>query len=504
MNIFKWLMSRSGKMALSAAQVVGLSAVVGVAGIAAWQYLDSPTDNTSFNLGGQYNSGEVVYVAGSTGGSYGANGEMQSSFMATPSKAIEMTEKMTLAQQRAEEYEESSDSSFAPPDPQAYQMGGTEGLGLGGNRANEADLKNNPMAMMQMIAPSANQMYPQMMGQQTPAATLASASRDWGSSAAKQSLSGGGGSGGSGSSFVVQNSGKGGQGASGKMENPADIMKNFQAQVASAQEGARLRARASFGNDMLGENRDAWIEDARTSKERGDLDFIRKRSADAARNKNRAANEASRAFLASTKISGGMTVTGDNVTTGQGQSSKDFDSTPEGNMQGVSSNLGNFVGELDTKALERKKARDEIRTWVWIAIPTALAAMVAIPAAIHSTGWIFGVGWALAAAIAAIALVPVVMLGVLSLNYAKDYGGSSLSTWGGVVSLILTACIGISFIPAVGFAAKWAAWAQLLLAGGFAGLGGLSAWWVNSGTESKTLDSEDLNINDNGDKNGES
>ena len=38
MNIFKWLTGRAGKMALSAAQAVGPSAVVGVAGIAAWQY----------------------------------------------------------------------------------------------------------------------------------------------------------------------------------------------------------------------------------------------------------------------------------------------------------------------------------------------------------------------------------------------------------------------------------------------------------------------------------
>ena len=97
MNIFKWL-GKSGKIALSTAQAVGLSAVIGVAGIAAWQYLDAPSDNTAFNLGGQYNPGEVVYVAGANGGSYGANGEVQSSFLATPSKAIEMTEKMALAQ----------------------------------------------------------------------------------------------------------------------------------------------------------------------------------------------------------------------------------------------------------------------------------------------------------------------------------------------------------------------------------------------------------------------
>lgn len=93
MNIFKWLTGRAGKMALSAAQAVGLSAVVGVAGIAAWQYLDSPADNTAFNPAAQYDPGEVVYVAGASGGAYGANGEVESAFRAKPSKAIEMTEK---------------------------------------------------------------------------------------------------------------------------------------------------------------------------------------------------------------------------------------------------------------------------------------------------------------------------------------------------------------------------------------------------------------------------
>ena len=73
MNIFKWITGRAGKMALSAAQAVGLSAVVGVAGIAAWQYLDAPADNTAFNPAAQYNPGEIVYVAGASGGAYGAN-----------------------------------------------------------------------------------------------------------------------------------------------------------------------------------------------------------------------------------------------------------------------------------------------------------------------------------------------------------------------------------------------------------------------------------------------
>lgn len=514
MNIFKWL-GKSGKIALSAAQAVGLSAVVGVAGIAAWQYLDTPSDNTAFNLGGQYNPGEVVYVAGASGGSYGANGEVQSSFLATPSKAIEMTEKFALAQKRAEEYEDSvSDEALAPSNPQAYQMGGTEGLGMGANRANEEELKNNPMAFAKQslsgVSDAIAQAQAQAQAQQAaaaggqaqgaaPAGTLASASRDWGSSAATKGGSGGGGNSFN-SSFVVQDSTKNGgkgAGAAGQNQTPEQIMKNFQSQVASAQENARLRARASFGEDeMLASDKNLKALDGRSSREKSDLAFIRKRSADAAANRNRAANEASRAWLDSTKVSGGMSIiSGESVTTGQGQGSKDFNDATEAQLRGIQTYA---TTPLEQKALERKKARDNIRMWMWIAIPTALAAMVAIPAAIASAGWLFGSGWIFAAAIAAVALIPVLSLLITSAKYAKEYSGSSLSTWGITIGSILTAGIGAAFIPGVGFAVKWATWAQLLLGGGAAGLGALGAWWVNSGTKDATLDSENPDLDMNG------
>lgn len=508
MNIFKWL-GKSGKLALSTAQAVGLSAVVGVAGIAAWQYLDTPSDNTAFNLRAQYNPGEVVYVAGANGGSYGSNGEVQSSFLATPSKAIEMTEKIALAQKRSEEYDDTVPvPEPAPSNPQAYQMGGTEGLGMGANRANEEDLKNNPMALAQQslagVTNAINQAQAQAQQQAAaageanggtgPAAALASASRDWGSSAATQGLGGGGGNAFN-SSFVVQDSSQGGgnSGNTGKIENPVEVMKKFQAQAASAQEGVRIRAHSSFGrNEMLGDSRNLSAANAQNSQESNDLKFIQKRSSDAAKNRNRAANEGSRALLASTKISGGITsISGDNVTTGQGQGSKDFSNATDTQLRSIG---GYTAGTWETEALERKQARDNIRTWMWIAIPTALAALVAIPIAIASSGWFFGVGYALAAAIAAVALIPVITLLVVSAKYANNYGGSSLSTWGITIGAILTAAIGAAFIPGVGFAVKWATWAKLLAGGAAAGLGLGAAWWATEATEDATLDADDLNI----------
>ena len=83
MNIFKWITGRAGKVALSAMQAVGLTAVVGVAGIAAWQYLDSPAETNNTFTPAAYDSGEVVYVAGANtgayaGGSYAGGGESPS------------------------------------------------------------------------------------------------------------------------------------------------------------------------------------------------------------------------------------------------------------------------------------------------------------------------------------------------------------------------------------------------------------------------------------------
>ena len=330
MNIFKWLTGRAGKLALSAAQAVGLSAVVGVAGIAAWQYLDTPSDNTAFNPAAQYDPGEVVYVAGASGGSYGANGEVESSFRAKPSKAIEMTEKMTLAQKQAQAMEDDVIPSVSvSPTPSAYQMGATEGLGMNANDGKGERLDGNPLAAIQgtmngmkdVISRAQEQAQAQAnaQGEKPGAPTLASAKR----TSAGSSNAGHGQA--FNSSFVIQDSGKSASSraaaAAGSPEEVGNIFASAQAQANRTVEGMQMRSRSNFGpgNNSLGADKDLSVGDARSSKEGKDLVFIQKRSADAARNRNRSANEGSRAFLASTKVSGGMRIVGDTVAIGQGQ-----------------------------------------------------------------------------------------------------------------------------------------------------------------------------------------
>lgn len=462
MKIFKWLTDRGGKIALSAAQAVGLSAVVGVAGIAAWQFLDTPTDNTAFNLGGQHNRGEVVYVAGASGGTYGENGEIQSAFMATPSKAIEMTEKQALAQKQAEEAAESftipvDDVPSSPALAGAYQMGGSEGLGMGGNFANEEILKNNPMAFAQQSiagvtdAITRAQAQAQGAGQNGTAAAggqpagaapaLASASRDWGSSAATRGLSGGGGTAFN-SSFVVQDSQKGGGSAAsaGTPEQAARVMQQFQEQLAaSGQEGQRLRAQANFGGSQgLDPDWDATAAGFRNAREGKDLEFIRKRSADAAGNRNRAANEGARAFLASTKISGGLRVSGANVTTGQGQSSADFNGEYDSQLRAIQG----WSTDSNMDAIQRQEDRNAMIKWMWTAVAVAFAAMIAIPFVKH----IPIVGKAMALIIAGAATLVCGLGFVKAINYAKDWGGSGMSTAIGIITPILTGGVWASFL----------------------------------------------------------
>ena len=471
MKIFKWLTDRGGKMALSAAQAVGLSAVVGVAGIAAWQFLDTPTDNTAFNLGGQHNRGEVVYVAGASGGTYGENGEIQSAFMATPSKAIEMTEKQALAQKQAEEAAESftipvDDVPSSPALAGAYQMGGSEGLGMGGNFANEEILKNNPMAFAQQSiagvtdAITRAQAQAQGAGQNGTAAAggqpagaapaLASASRDWGSSAATRGLSGGGGTAFN-SSFVVQDSQKGGGSAAsaGTPQQAARVMQQFQEQLAaSGQEGQRLRAQANFGGSQgLDPDWDATAAGFRNAREGKDLEFIRKRSADAAGNRNRAANEGARAFLASTKISGGLRVSGANVTTGQGQSSADFNGEYDSQLRAIQG----WSTDSNMDAIQRQEDRNAMIKWMWTATAVALAAMIAIPLVKNITVLGVPVGFWLALGIAALATYACGKGFVEAAQYARRWGGSGMSTAIMAITPILTGGVWASFIWAKAF-----------------------------------------------------
>ena len=511
MNIFKWIRCRAGKMALSTIQTMGLSAVVGAAGIAAWQYLGSPAETNNTFTPAAYDPGEVVYVAGANtgsyaGGSYAGGGESASSVQISTNTFKRLEQQEMARQAEAEMAEYAPDYSSVPSTPtQVYQMGGTEGLGTGANAVNEFNVQTNPMAAMQqqikgvsdIVARAQQQAQPQPQAS-APASgapqglpALASASKNWGSSAATGGSSGNAFN----SSFSVQDSGKNGKG-SDALKQVGNLMDSAQNTLRNTMEGARLRAQSSFGSENLGGNRDATVlAGGKDSKEARDLKFISKRSNDAAKNKFRAANEGSRAFLASNKISGGLMISSENVTTGQGQGSKDFSADESVQLRGIKTwetSPGNTV-DLE----QRKKDRDDLRKWVWIAVPAALASIPWICLLVFlgtSTPWPINLLWWSLAIILAGTLIGLnATLLAKSVSYAKTYGGSSLSTWAGILGGTVATMVGLSLVPAVGsILGPYSAW---LLSGGGA-LVGLGSSWLTTGlTKDNELDNPEALLN---------
>lgn len=516
MKFFTWFFSKSGKMAVSALQAAGLTTVIGAAGIAAYQYLNS-TPDVPFDPLTQYDPGQIQYVstAANTGGyaSRGYNagtlpdnatGGSSMHISANTLRQLERQDRLNQTARDMEEFEPVQPNDV--PTPQAYQMGGSEGLGMGGNFGNENN-PNNPMAMVQQQMSGIQNMVAQAQqgaatgasgapaapgaqgAEQSAAPTLASAGRpDWGRSSAL-----GGGKGGSSgnafnSTFTVQDSGKGTPGANAPQTDPAQLLASAQRQMAGAVEGARMRTRASFGPDEnVGPGRNAHVLNGRNSKETRDLEFIRKRSADAALNRNRSTNEGARAFLASTNISGGMSINTENFVVNSDQKSKDFNTSTSANLRGIKNWSADNV---ELPGQERTRARNKLRTTLFVVMGVVMALIPVI-------GWFMALGRMLLASVitaplaaakfiigyclAAAGAIAVGTLMYTATSYASKYGGSSLSTWANITGgLLLGGIAAALWIPAVGSLLGKMCIGLGLSAGGAVGLG--AAWAIDGAT----------------------
>lgn len=460
MNILKKLASRSGKIALSALQAVGLTAVVGAGAVAAYQFLGSSSDdNTAFNPAGQYNPGEVVYVSGANTGSYAGNayrgkldrstGEPGSS-MRVSAKTLKLLENQELAERAAQEMAENEAemAMAAPIDGSAYQLGQTEGLGMGANAVDQQLLTGGSMGAMtsQManikgaIANAQQQAQAQAKDKEGKGATkkeaptLASATPGW-----RSGSSSGGGSGGGGSSFVLQNSGKNGQ-ANMNASDVQGILSHAQNMMNGAMEGTQIKAKASFGkNEGLGKSRDATVMRGRNAqKGKDDLEFFTKRSIDVAANKNRHNTEGN-VFLASTQISGGLMIGAEHINTSEGKGSKDFSSSTNAQVQAARDFVADptIIDPLDELNTDMNNL---ILLWLGtVAGVYALCKVIfwlsnaakAAPYPWNIVLWV-AVGIAVAAGLALCA-----KLIYESAQYANNHGGGWLSTLAG-----LTGCIG--------------------------------------------------------------
>lgn len=428
MNILKWLKDKAGKMPISLTQAAGLTAVVGAAGFAAMSYLSSPSDTaTSFVPPSAYEQpGDVVYISqNGGGGQYESNGEVGSSFKAAPSRSIQLANQQA---ERANQVRALEDANVqptyageegAPIDPKAYQLSGADlGLGMGGTGDKQGsgvlDMFSNLQSQISGVGDAIANAQAQANGQggagtragapsgaadgasgQT-AAQLANASHNWGQGGLTRAGSGNGVS----NTFAIQDSGKnaGGKDSAAALAQMGNAMADARAAMANLQqEGTRMRSRANFGNsDGLGADRDAAGQGARAryGNAKGELEWIRKQSAEIAKNNTNAANAGGAPFLASAKISGGLMVDGSNVTTGQGSSSADLNSTAR-QMKGIEAKLASVQANQD----ERKLARDELKAWFWRALLAGMAAMVTISLLARSFwGWFAAITMAVSTA----------------------------------------------------------------------------------------------------------
>ncbi len=515
MNLFTWLKNKAGKMPLSIAQAAGLTAVVGAAGFAAMSYLSNPTDNTTAFVPSPSNEAEVVYVAQTSGGGrYESNGEVGSTFNAAPSRSIRLANQQAQreSQERALEenpvqpiYEPTQPAGAAPATPKAYEMGGTDlGLGMGGSADKQlnaslesfsslpnrltglADVVNGAQAQAQTPAGAAGA---PAAGDQAAAAagvpTLAKAQRNWGQGASGAS----GGSAGSGSNaFVVQDSGKNKKmpkTASDAIAQAGDVMADARAAMNQMQEGERFRPHANFGNGDKGlgaTDKDATVRGAqRFANSRAELEFIRKKTAAVNASKTPSANEGGTPFFASTKISGGLTVDGSNITTGKSSSSGDLRGTSDRQMQGIAAHLAGVGEKLDERTVSHK----DLIKWMWIAFPLSMimipliGAMMSVSKALSTNPWTAGAAMALKIAAYACALATIAVLGKLfavALEHSQVWGNDGYTGFAMGLAGFMTVATGLAlWVPAVSkVLSKIKIWVWAL--GGVIGLAGAGAF----------------------------
>ena len=512
MNIFKWLKDKAGKLPVTIAQAAGLTAVVGAAGFAALNYLSGPSDNNNtFIPPSAYEQGDVVYVAQGPG-SYDADGAAGSTFKAAPSRSIRLANQQESQMRQAQELEGfMAQPTFEEPpatpklEGRAHELSGGEmGLGMGSNKqiGNSFEiLKNMPDqfgglgdAISQATA-KAGANTPGAQGPAAPgtpaaaprqlegnngqsAATLASASRNWGKGGLTRA---GGGSSGSGSSFVVQDSGKnkgGSNAAPGaqEMAQAGDAIAQARSAMGRMREGETLTSRANFGpSDGLSGDRNASVRNARKLGGKGanELAMIRKQSAAISANRTNAANAGTLPFMSGAQISGGLVVSQDNVVIGQSASSGDLGgrSTSRGQMKGIQAKLDEVQTNFDEQELSRDSLKDWLLQMAMVAVPAIIAVACLVAAArVAVLPWVSIVLYILAAILT---LVTAAYIWIGTIRRITEYNATCGADWWNVagwgLATLLTGGLGLAWFlgPSVVGNSVKAGWAAI---GGLIGM----------------------------------
>lgn len=374
MKLLQLLTSKAGKMALSPLQAVGLSAAVGIAGIAAWQMMGSSSEvnpDTVFSAA----DNDVVFVAGTpgvtggyganygTGGSYGEEGGAVRSAIHTS-----MSADMRLMQQdqmRANMQAETPEVIQQEQSVQRYNMtGSSEGLGMG---QNEAMLRGgagqgNLSAIQEQIAA----LQAGVEQKQAEAAAIAAAAQGGGDVAAAAAAA----LGQSGAAGGKWGMASGMARASGSNLNSTPLQAGGSIGPDGRVRSAGVLGGAERGAERLGAGRAPMFEGGKDAvigagrsfgMDASTLAGLSKQSKEVAGNRDRSANEASRIFMGGERLSAGISLNGDSVTIGASSSADFNDDVSIGNLGGA---LGGVAEDITTYEDDRENLRLKIRSYV--------------------------------------------------------------------------------------------------------------------------------------------
>lgn len=430
MNLFKFLKSTSGKIVLRAPQLLTIGGVGALAVYGAYQ-----TDNTFASKEAPIRTLSSI----SSGSSY--EGLQSKDGLLTSINIKDSLNQVATAEERAAlEAGSGSANNFGLDNVDNIQnisfgsaaetSSTTDGLGMGANRA----VLNGPAA----AGASGGRQVPGVSGGAVSAAAAhQAANRPSLGTASMARASGNAFNAASGAIGGSSASGSGGSGSSGQSGSGSEGYQ-FSGAMPSGSNAVSAMGLSRSGSGFMAGGRNATTAANRRSfRDSNDLRDISKRSADAARNENRAANEGSRAFLASSRNSGGMTVEGGVETESTG--SADFENPANAKLKAI----GNWVEQEDDFAEKQEKARKRL---MWMTLALIAATVAAIPAAYHliSKGKMLMLNPLTAAAGAPLVAWGWVILGVVmayaatvvgfGVNYQKNYNGNLMPIMSYLVS----------------------------------------------------------------------
>ena len=190
---------------------------------------------------------------------------------------------------------------------------------------------------------------------------------------------------------------------------------------------------SSSGSTFIAGSRNGTVgKGTRSNREKNELKDIAKRSADAASNAHRSANEGSRAFLAGSRNSGGIGV--EEAGEMETASSSDFANDNKRKLKAV----GDWAQKQDEKAKKQAKDRKTL-TWMFLGLIAATLAVIPSAFLLIANGRRLGAFGGIAMIIAGCLLVAGVVLLASWLiakaaNYTKEYQSTFLTVASYVVS----------------------------------------------------------------------